>query len=203
MVTDPTARTLYDDWKARRERLAHASGGAAGHAAVEMRLLDYLLRRYRASPEAARPARFALPATVFVNHRAIIVHHHLRQGPIPPITNEQEALAHVRPIAQRIHRMQSLSASGEIVISDAGVADCAIPPPADPAEAERTKLCDSDPWSESRLPFNSARLATWTISAFSQTCFLCRLALASIHGNENRSFMPCNASREQSKSSST
>ena len=61
MVTDPTARTLYDDWKARRERLAQASGGAAGHQAVEMRLLDYLLRRYQDSPEAARPARFPLP----------------------------------------------------------------------------------------------------------------------------------------------
>ncbi len=145
MVTDPTARTLYDDWKARRERLADASGGAAGYDAVEMRLLDYLLRRYQDSPEVAHPARFPLPPTVFVNRRAIIVHHHLRQGPVSPITSEQEALAHVRPIVHRIHRMQSLSASGEIVISEADAASCAVPPPADPVEAVRTKLCESDP----------------------------------------------------------
>ena len=145
MVTAPTVRTLYDDWKARRERLAHASGGAAGYEALEMRLLDYLLQRYEAAPEVARPARFPLPPTVFVNHRAIVVHHHLRQGLTPPITNQQEALAHIQPIVQRMQRMQSLSASGEIVISDAGVTNCANPPPADPVEAVRTKLCDSDP----------------------------------------------------------
>jgi hypothetical protein len=145
MVPDPEARTLYDDWKARRERLAHASGGAAGYMAVEMRLLDYLLRRYQASPEVARPARFPLPPTLFVNHRAIIVHHHLREGLNPTITREREALAHVQPIVQRIHRMQSISARDETVISDAGVASCAIPPLADPVEAVRTNLCDSDP----------------------------------------------------------
>ncbi len=86
MTTDPTARTLYDDWKARRERLAHASGGAAGYEAVEMRLLDYLLRRYQASPEVARPARFPLPPTVFVNHRAIIVHLSLKVETNSPIS---------------------------------------------------------------------------------------------------------------------
>ena len=41
--------------------------------------------------------------------------------------------------------MQSLSASGDIVISDAGVTDWAVPQPADPVEAVRTNLCDSDP----------------------------------------------------------
>ncbi len=142
---DPKARTLYDDWKARRERLAHASGGAAGYEAVEMRLLDYLLQRYQASPEVARPARFPLPPTVFINHRAIIVHHHLRRGLIPTISNEQEAFAHLQPIVHSIHRMQSLSASDEIAISEAGVASCAIPPPADPVEAVRATLCDGDP----------------------------------------------------------
>ena len=64
MVTDPKARTIYDDWKARRQRLADASTGAAGYQAVEMRLLDYLLRRYEASPEVARPARFPLPLVI-------------------------------------------------------------------------------------------------------------------------------------------
>ena len=53
MATDSKDRTLYDDWKARRERLAQASGGVSGHQAIEMRVLDYLLQRYQASPEAA------------------------------------------------------------------------------------------------------------------------------------------------------
>ena len=41
MVADPKARTLYDDWQARRERLAGAAGGEADYRAVEMRLLDF------------------------------------------------------------------------------------------------------------------------------------------------------------------
>ncbi len=143
--SDPTVHTLFDDWKARREHLAHASSGVAGHEAAELRILDYLLQRYQASPEVARPARFPLPSTAFVNHRAIIVHHHLRQGLIPAMTNEREALAHVQPIVHRIHRMQSPSASGEPAISDPGVAGRAIPPPTDPVEAVRMNLCDGDP----------------------------------------------------------
>ena len=88
--------TLYDDWKARRERLARMPGRVGDHQAVEMRVLDFLLQRYRAAPESTRPARFPLPASLFVNHRAITVFHHLGQGMIPKITNRQEALAHVR-----------------------------------------------------------------------------------------------------------
>ena len=60
----PSTRTLYDDWLARRAQLAAAGGGAADWRAVELRLLDFLLRRYRDSPEAARPARFPLPSGV-------------------------------------------------------------------------------------------------------------------------------------------
>ena len=41
--------------------------------------------------------------------------------------------------------MQSLSAENEVAISDAGLAGCALPSPADPAEAVRAALCDSDP----------------------------------------------------------
>jgi hypothetical protein len=142
MVTDPKERTLYDDWKARRERLAHVSSGAAGYRAIEMRLLDYLLRRYEASPEAARPARFPLLTSVFVNHRAIIVHHHIGRGVIPTIANEQEARAHVRAL---VDRMWSPSARNEVADLDAGIASCAIPPAADQVEAARMRLCDSNP----------------------------------------------------------
>ena len=66
MDTNPKARTLYDDWQARRARLAEMAGEAADVHAVELRLLDYLLRRYQGMPEAARPARFPLATGVFV-----------------------------------------------------------------------------------------------------------------------------------------
>ena len=134
-------RTLYDDWKARRERMAASSGRVGDHQAVEMRLLDYLLRRYRAAPEADRPARFPLPASVFVDHRAITVIHHLSQGQIPKINSRQEAVAHVRAI---VDRMQSAPAK-DTAAADEGGANLAAPLPVDPADAVRAELCDSDP----------------------------------------------------------
>ena len=85
MVNDLPACTLYDDWKARRKRLAGASGELVGYQTIEMKLLDYLLVRYQASTEVARPARFPVPMTLFVNHRSIAVHHHLFRG-LPAIT---------------------------------------------------------------------------------------------------------------------
>jgi hypothetical protein len=140
--TNPNVRTLYDDWQARRQRLAGVVGGDADYRAVELRLLDYLLRRYRASPEAARPARFPLPTSVFVNHRAIVVHHHLGRGVIPTISSKQEAQAHVRAI---VERMQTPVAAAEAAGSDQAVARWLIPPEDDPVETARMNLCDADP----------------------------------------------------------
>ncbi len=108
-TADLNVRTLYDDWQSRRQRLAEAAGGEADYRAVELRLLDYLLRRYQGSPEAARPARFPLPTGIFVNHRAIVVHHHLGRGVIPTITNPQEAQTRVQAI---VARMQTPPAAG-------------------------------------------------------------------------------------------
>ena len=39
MATDSKDRTLYHDWKARRERLTH-TGGVSGRQAIEMRVFD-------------------------------------------------------------------------------------------------------------------------------------------------------------------
>jgi hypothetical protein len=141
MITDSQARTLYDDWKARRERLADAPGAATGYQAIEMRILDFLLWRYQASAEAARPARFPLLTGAFVNHRVLVVHRHLRRGPASAVTNEQEARAYVQAMLGRIW---SPSARDERAVSDAGVARRDVPPP-DPVEEARIKLCDRDP----------------------------------------------------------
>ena len=137
-TTDPNVRTLYDDWQSRRRRLAETASGDADYRAVELRLLDYLLRRYRGSPEAARPARFLLPTSVFVNHRAIMVHHHLGRGVIATITNQQEAQARVQAIVRRMQTPPAADSKHEI-------AACAVPPEDDPAETARMNLCDADP----------------------------------------------------------
>jgi hypothetical protein len=137
----PSTRTLYDDWLARRARLAEAGGGEADWRAVELRLLDFLLRRYRDSPEAAQPARFPLGSGLFVNHRAIVVHHHLGRGVIPTVTSRQEANARVRAIVARMHSPAADDATAE----DQGVPSWAIPPEDDPVESVRMRLCHSNP----------------------------------------------------------
>lgn len=141
MDSDPKTPTLYDDWQARRARLAQVAAEAADYHVVELRLLDYLLRRYQGSPQAALPARFPLSTAVFVDHRALTVHHHLGRGLIPTISNAEEALAHVRSI---VDRLRSPAGASEAGASEEGIAPCAIPPPADPAEAARTRLCSGE-----------------------------------------------------------
>jgi len=102
-VAPTTARrTLYEDWEARREHLGRGPREGEGSHAVEMRVLDYLLRRYRDLPEAVRPARFPLDTEVYVNHRAMVVLRHLGSRWIPTITSQQEAEARVRAIVSRM-----------------------------------------------------------------------------------------------------
>jgi hypothetical protein len=142
MALGEKVRTLYDDWQARRERLAAAAGKEGDYRAVEMRLLDFLLRRYHASPEAARPARFPLPTSLFVNHRAIVVHHHLGRGVIPTISNQQEAYAHVRSI---VERMKMPAPPADAAVPDDEIAAFAVPPEDDPVEVLRINLCNANP----------------------------------------------------------
>jgi len=141
---EPTASriTLYDDWRARREHLATLPYWAGDYHAIEMRLLDFLLQRYRDSPEAARPARFSLKKDVYVDHRAIVVVHHLGGGHIPTVRNASEAQAHVRSIVQR---MFPPAARGDALGPDPEVGRRDIPLPTQSLEMLRMRLCDSDP----------------------------------------------------------
>ncbi len=138
----PDRRTLYDDWKARREQLAQLPYPAGDHRAVEAHVLDYLLQRYQDTPEGARPARFPLTANLYVNHRAIVVLHHLGGGRAPAVTTASEAQARVQSV---VRRMSSLWSGNET----AGQAECedliTSPCLEDPAELWRMKLCDNDP----------------------------------------------------------
>jgi hypothetical protein len=142
LMTNPIVRTLYDDWQARRARLSGAEDAMSDYHAVEIRLLDYLLRRYKDSPEAARPALFPLLKSAYINHRAIVVHHHLGRGSIPTISNRREAYAHVRSM---IEHMWTPAAGEEGLAADDTVPKFVEPPKIDPVETVREKLCDVDP----------------------------------------------------------
>ena len=102
MHAEPVKRTLLEDWQARRERLAENPVPAGQLGELHIRILDYLIGRYADSPEAVRPARFSLRSGVYVNDRAIVVHHHLWQGRVSGVKSRQEAESRVSAIVKRM-----------------------------------------------------------------------------------------------------
>ncbi|HVC92926.1 MAG TPA: hypothetical protein VND64_04505 [Pirellulales bacterium] len=92
MPSASAAPTLYEDWQARRGRLAAVVGQLGPNAAIELRVLDYLLRKYRDSPDAAKPARFPIRSQLVVNQRAVVVHNHLAHGQFDQVTSALQAL---------------------------------------------------------------------------------------------------------------
>lgn len=69
---------------------------------MQLQLLDYLIRRYGDSPEAARPARFASSCEFYCNDRTIVVHHHLGRGRIAGVRNAAEANERVGDILRHL-----------------------------------------------------------------------------------------------------
>src|SRR4051812_391719 len=75
--------TLYEDWQRRRDRMLEQPGGRESTDAYfinSLRVLEYLLERYKDSPIAAMPARFPLLSGMLLDRRTIVVHHHLARN---------------------------------------------------------------------------------------------------------------------------
>ncbi len=102
MYAAAAQRTLLEDWQARRKRLASEPARPEQFADLQIRILDYLIHRYHHSPEAARPARFSPKSDLYVNERAIVVHHHLWQGKVGGVKSRREAEARMSDILQRM-----------------------------------------------------------------------------------------------------
>jgi hypothetical protein len=107
MHAESAEPALREDWHARRERLARKATPPPQLGELHLQILDYLIGRYGDSPEAARPAWFSPKSDLYVNDRAIVVHHHLWQGKVSGVKNRQEAEARVSAILKR------MAASGE------------------------------------------------------------------------------------------
>jgi hypothetical protein len=100
MCRASTSPTLYEDWLARRNRLAGLRDPGGTYAMIELRLLDYLLRRFRDAPEAKRPAMFPLASTLVINQRAAVIHSHLAKG--HHVADARQARDRVTSILQRM-----------------------------------------------------------------------------------------------------
>ena len=102
MHTQAAAPTLLEDWQARRHRLLNLPEPGGQLVALHVQVLEYLITRYEDAPEAARPARYPLEPSLYVNDRAIIVHHHIWQGKVGGVKTEREAHHRVSTILNRM-----------------------------------------------------------------------------------------------------
>lgn len=98
-----SAPTLYEDWRNRRERLGEGDVPAQEwERALQVRILDYLLKRYAADPVAQLAARFPVSAEVFLNRRALLVHRHLSLRPKVVVQDAAQANQRISSVLQRM-----------------------------------------------------------------------------------------------------
>ncbi len=93
--------TLRDDWQERRAFLARADRDSEW-VDTQLRVLDFLLKRYGDSPEAGRPAQFPRPSAIYINQRAVLVHHHLGKHLASGVKSPREAQERMATILERM-----------------------------------------------------------------------------------------------------
>ncbi len=104
MHAEPTGPSLLEDWQFRRKRLEYQALQPEQYRQLQIRVLDYLIDRYRDSPEAARPARSPGRSDLFFDGRAVVVHHHVWRDKVGGVKSERQARDRVTSI---LHRMSA------------------------------------------------------------------------------------------------
>ena len=119
MNTTTTAKTRFEDWQDRRQYL-ESLGGTDPRNVLHIKVLDYLMSRYRDSAAAHLHARFALRRDLHWNDRRITVHHHLGRGKVAGVQNREDA---EQRIADLVQRMMSDDRSGDEGFTPTKLAD--------------------------------------------------------------------------------
>jgi len=104
-VSIENQKTRLADWTDRREELL-LQPKPSTFQSMQIKVLGYLIERYRDSPVAQVPARFAPTKPFYLNRRMIVVHEHLRLGHGKPTHNRESA---ERQIISSVHRMSDPS----------------------------------------------------------------------------------------------
>ena len=125
MSASTTAKTRFEDWQDRR-RYLESLGGTSPRKILQVKVLDYLISRYRNSEAAYLPARFALRRDFHWNDRRITVHHHLGRGKVAGVQSRGEA---EQRIADLVQRMVSDERSEDKDFTPTKLADRPPPPP--------------------------------------------------------------------------
>jgi len=96
-------RTLLDDWRLRLERLTSQSVPTwQEYRDVQVRVLNYLIKRYANAPEGAQAARYPLSSEMVMDRRAILVHEHFAVGRVSAIKCEAEARERASGFLRRV-----------------------------------------------------------------------------------------------------
>ncbi len=102
--------TLYDDWLLRREKFAAALNNQ--FAAIQLRIIDFLLARYADDPKVREPAQFPFDGSTNLNSRAILVHGRLRaRDPAEAHSRAKTLLNHIA----EINPQESIGAPGSLI----------------------------------------------------------------------------------------
>lgn len=111
----PTATiSLYEDWSARRDRLLLPTVQANFPSALpHVKVLEFLLSRYRDAEVAHQAAMFPLPCEIVFNQRAIIINHHLGSRRVAGVKSADEAATRVSSILTRMHSPESNDDDGQ------------------------------------------------------------------------------------------
>lgn len=110
-MTNGLLPSLYEDWTNRRERLEVQSMPLdEAVRAAQIRILDYLLKRYVDDPAARRAALFPLRTDVQVNQRASVVHRHLLGRAVTQTTDD--ASDRLSPVLKRMAAANSQADAG-------------------------------------------------------------------------------------------
>lgn len=105
---DEPVPSLYEDWQIRRDALrSPARPISLEDRNLQIRILDYLLKRYADHPAVRQPARLPLVTELFLNHRAILVQRFLSCAPKKIVSDSAGAQKRVTTILQRMKSMNA------------------------------------------------------------------------------------------------
>lgn len=76
LSTEPP-KSRMEDWTERRNELLLLPSPSV-YESMQIKVLGFLIERYRDSPVAISPARFSPRTRLYLNHRLMVVHEHLR-----------------------------------------------------------------------------------------------------------------------------
>ena len=94
--------SLYEDWRQRRQRLSIDAESNQEDLAAQIRVLDFLLKTYKNSSDAAEPARYPVQSDVMFNERAIIINHHLGARRVCGVKSQSEAESRMAILVKRL-----------------------------------------------------------------------------------------------------